>query len=400
VTPAANQNGTATITITVNDGTANTNTTFTLTVNAVNDAPVAVNDSYSTPKNTALAIAAPGVLSNDTDVDSTILTAALVTGPTHAASFTLNPDGSFSYTPASNYFGADSFTYRTNDGITNSNTATVSLNVTNTNTAPVAVNDSYSTNEDTMLTIAAAGVLSNDTDVDGNTLTAIVAVGPTHGTLVLNANGSFTYTPAANYYGPDSFTYNANDGTINSASPATVSLTVNPVNDAPTITSIANQTINEDASTSALSFTIGDVETAATSLTVSGNSSNTTLVPTANIVFGGSGASRTVTVTPAAGQSGSANITITVNDGTNSTSTTFTLTVTVPLHPADTNSDNKISQSEVNKYDFCLQTTGTGSGCTGTLANPNATDLQSAKDIYFASPTGSYSYSSGGWVKP
>ena len=101
------------------------------------------------------------------------------------------------------------------------------------NDAPVAVNDSYTTDEDTPLTWPAPGVLGNDTDVDGDPLTAVLVTGPTHGTLTLNADGSFTYTPAANYNGTDSFTYRANDGTAQlerghgQPSPST------PVNDAP-----------------------------------------------------------------------------------------------------------------------------------------------------------------------
>src|SRR4029079_12473014 len=121
---------------------------------------------------------------------------------------TLNANGSFTYTPATNYNGPDSFTYKAKDPSNAlSNTATVSLTVAAVNDAPVAVNDSYSTNEDTALTVAASGVLANDTDVDANPLTAAVVTGPSHGTLTLNANGSFTYTPAANYNGADSFTY-------------------------------------------------------------------------------------------------------------------------------------------------------------------------------------------------
>ena len=75
----------------------------------------------------------------------------------------------------------------------------------------------YTTPEDTALTITAPGVLANDSDIDGNTLTAVLATGPAHGALTLNANGSFTYTPVANYNGPDSFTYRANDGTADSS---------------------------------------------------------------------------------------------------------------------------------------------------------------------------------------
>jgi formylglycine-generating enzyme required for sulfatase activity len=98
-------------------------------------------------------------------------------------------------------------------------------------------------------------------------------------------------------------------------------------NTAPTISDIAAQTITEGNNTGALAFTVGDAQTAAGSLSVSGSSSNTTLVPNANIVFGGSGANRTVTVTPASSQTGTATITVTVSDGSLSASDTFLLTV-------------------------------------------------------------------------
>jgi VCBS repeat-containing protein len=155
--------------------------------------------------------------------------------PSHGT-LTLNSDGSFSYTPAANYNGPDSFTYHANDGTADSNIATVNITLNPANDAPVAVNDSYSTNEDTTLNVAAPGVLTNDTDVEGDTLTAVVDSSPSHGTLTLNSDGSFSYTPAANYNGADSFTYHANDGAADS-NIATVSLTINPVNDAPAFTS-------------------------------------------------------------------------------------------------------------------------------------------------------------------
>ena len=142
----------------------------------------------------ALGPPIPGVLADDSDVDGDPLTAVLVAGTTHGT-LTLNRNGSFTYTPAANYNGPDSFTYRANDGTANWNTATFSITVNGTNNPPVAANDSYSTNEDTTLTVSAPGVLGNDTDVDGNPLTAVLAAGPSHGTLSLNANGSFTYTP-------------------------------------------------------------------------------------------------------------------------------------------------------------------------------------------------------------
>src|SRR5204863_4675580 len=99
--------------------------------------------------------------------------------------------------------------YKANDGTTDSNTATVTIAVSAVNDAPVAVNDSYGTTEDTAVTLPAPGVLGNDTDVDGNLLTAMVVTQPAHGTLTVNADGSFTYTPALNFNGGDSFTYKA-----------------------------------------------------------------------------------------------------------------------------------------------------------------------------------------------
>ena len=171
------------------------------------------------------------MLANDTDVDSATLTAALVAGPSHGT-LTLNANGSFSYTPAANYNGTDTFTYTASDGSLTSNVATVSIVVNSVNDAPVAANDGYTINEDSPLTVVAPGVLGNDTDVDSATITAVLVAGTAHGSLTLNANGGFSYVPAANYNGSDSFTYKANDGSLDS-NVATVSITVTAVNDAP-----------------------------------------------------------------------------------------------------------------------------------------------------------------------
>jgi len=230
--PSHNFNGTDSFTYRAYDGTAYSNlATVTITVNPVNDPPVARDDSYSTNEDTGLSVAAPGVLTNDTDVDGDPLTAVWVSGPSHG-SLTLNANGSFIYTPNANYNGTDSFTYKAYDGTAYSNLATVTITVNPVNDPPVARDDSYSTNEDTALSVAAPGVLTNDTDVDGDPLTAVWVSGPSHGSLTLNANGSFIYTPNANYNGTDSFTYRAYDGTAYS-NLATVTITVNPVNDPP-----------------------------------------------------------------------------------------------------------------------------------------------------------------------
>src|SRR5207247_1017035 len=171
-----------------------------------------------------LPVGARIVLPHVTEVQTGALTVVLVSNPTHGT-LTLNGDGSFTYMPALNFNGIDSFTYKASDGQAQSDVATVTITVTPVNDAPVAANDdSYTTAEDTQLTVSAPGVLANDSDVDGDPLTAILVSSPAHGTLNLNSDGSFSYVPAANYNGPDSFTYKANDGQADSGI-ATVSIT-------------------------------------------------------------------------------------------------------------------------------------------------------------------------------
>ena len=202
--------------------------TVQITVTGINTAPVAQPDAYTTPVGAMTVIAAPGVLANDSDADGDTLTAVLISGPSNGT-LTLNPDGSFIYTPNEGFNGIDSFTYRANDGAAFSNDAVVTITV---NTAPVAADDAFTTDEDTTLVVDAPGVVGNDSDVDGNPLTAVLVSGPSNGTLTLNADGSFTYVPNADFHGTDSFTYAASDGLAQS-NPATVVITVNAVNDAP-----------------------------------------------------------------------------------------------------------------------------------------------------------------------
>src|SRR5439155_6651003 len=129
-----------------------------------------------------LNLTAPGVLANDSDVDGDTLNAVLVSQPTHGT-LSLNSNGSFSYVPAANYNGGDSFTYKANDGQADSGIATVSITITAVNDAPVAVNDSFTTAEDTTLDVVATGVLSNDSDVDGDTLSGLLVSCRANGSL-------------------------------------------------------------------------------------------------------------------------------------------------------------------------------------------------------------------------
>ena len=159
------------------------------------------------------------MLGNDTDPDGNPLTAVRWCRARPTAPSPSTPNGSFTYTPAADFNGTDTFTYRASDGSAQSNPATVTITVTAVNDAPTAADDTYSTAEDTALTVARPACSANDSDPDSSTLTAAVVTGPGHGTLTLNANGAFTYTPAANFNGPDTFTYRASDGSLNPTRP-------------------------------------------------------------------------------------------------------------------------------------------------------------------------------------
>ena len=152
-------------------------------------------DSYSIGHDKTLTVASPGVLANDWDFEHQTLTAVLVSTTAHGT-LTLNSNGSFEYVPTAGYVGSDSFIYKATDGTNESAAITVPISVTNF--APWSVNDYYTVSHDRILSRTAVnGLLSNDVDVEGDTLTVSLVTGPATGTLILNADGSFDYTPVA-----------------------------------------------------------------------------------------------------------------------------------------------------------------------------------------------------------
>ena len=185
---------------------------------------LALDDAYGAIEDTPLTVAAPGVSANDAAYPVTL---TVDVAPTHGT-VTLDADGGFVYTPAPNFNGVDGFAYRAtlvdDPGVTD--TAVVTLTVTPVNDAPVAVDDAYETIQDTALVVDAPGVLANDSDGDegASTLTASLDSGPLHGTLAIDPDGSFVYTPDAGYQGVDSFTYVLSDGELTDT--AVVTLTV------------------------------------------------------------------------------------------------------------------------------------------------------------------------------
>ena len=213
--------------------------TLDITVGEVNQAPTAVNDTYATDEDTPLVVSAPGLLLNDSDPDlpPNALSAVLDTPPA-LGELALAADGSFVYTPTLDFNGLVTFTYHANDGLVSSNVALVSIDVTSVNDAPVAEGQVFTTAEDT----AYSGALASN-DVDGDPLAFSLDTAPAHGSVAIAADGVFTYTPTLNYNGPDSFTFAVSDGSLSDLGQVTI--TVDPVNDAPLPEAGADQTADE-----------------------------------------------------------------------------------------------------------------------------------------------------------
>jgi len=239
-------NGTATgvttvpVSATVNSSSGGTDTNAV----PVTEPPIANTDSYATGEDTALSVPIAGVLGNDLSggwvLGTEVLEATVATAPVNG-SVTLALDGSFTYTPNANFNGADSFTYTatvvdftTGMVLDTSAAATVDIAVAAVNDLPMAQANAYSVNQNTTLTVAAPGVLGNDSDADSDPITAVLVTGPTNGVLSLNTTGAFSYTPNTNYTGADSFTYSANDGKGN-GNTAVVSITVNAAANQPPV---------------------------------------------------------------------------------------------------------------------------------------------------------------------
>ena len=197
------------------------------------DAPVTTPDAYDGTEDAQLTVAAPGVLIDDADLERNAFTAALDTDAVNGT-VVMAADGSFTYTPNPDFTGEDTFTYIATDTTTESAPTLVTITVAPLPDLPVGTDDAYSVDEDVTLTVdVKTGVLANDVDVDGDTLTVTLVDEPEHGTVTLQTDGQFTYEPEANYFGPDAFTYMVNDGTSDALAITTVTLTVDSVNDAP-----------------------------------------------------------------------------------------------------------------------------------------------------------------------
>ena len=233
-TPALNYHESDTFTFVANDGQVDSAlATVSVAVGPKNDAPVTHNRSVATDEDVPLDI----LLSAD-DVDADPLTFNISSGPQHGAISGTSPN--FIYTAVANYHGPDSFAFKANDGLEDSNVSVVTITVRPVNDIPVATTQGRITPEDLPLVITLSAA-----DVDGDQISYAVLAPPSHGSLS-GIPPNLTYSPAPNFNGDDAFVFRANDGTVDSA-PATISIAVQPVNDLP-VASPQTTTTDEEVS--------------------------------------------------------------------------------------------------------------------------------------------------------
>lgn len=202
--PNLNFNGSDSFAYTISDGQGTASAMVHITVVPVNDVPVAFDDSVTTEEDTAVVIAAAA---NDTDVDGDTLSAASVSAPVNGFA-EVNPDGTITYRPVQNYFGADMFTYQVSDGNGGSDSATVFVTVTPVNDPSQAVADTATCTKNKSVTLA---VLANDFDVEDGSVRLTDVTQPANGTVRVNLDDSITYRPVKRFVGTDTFTYTVTD---------------------------------------------------------------------------------------------------------------------------------------------------------------------------------------------
>ncbi|MHB9132351.1 MAG: tandem-95 repeat protein [Armatimonadota bacterium] len=330
--PNPNANGTDTFTFKAYDGTAYSNiATIEVVITSVNDLPtVEITDpvdGHIFPSTTTSYT----ITATASDVEGLQQVQFLVNGTAIGTDI----DGTDGW--SANWTGITPGSYTLTAIVTDTDGATTTSApiAVRVNAKPVAVADDYTVDEDVALTTAdGPGVLSNDSDQDSDPLTAILDAQPTHGTLSLTSTGAFEYIPATNFHGTDSFTYHVNDGTDDSEL-ATVTITINPVNDAPVFDAIANVTVEKNYGTQTISITGvgpgGGLDEAGQIVSLTATSSNQAIVP--NPTISGTDATRTLSFTPETDANGSVIITVTATDDGGGTTCSFVRSFYINITP-------------------------------------------------------------------
>src|SRR5215210_6198213 len=306
---------------------------ITISYTESNRPPVATDDALATDEDTAGTV---DVLANDTDADGDALRITSVGTPSHGAAAiddngtpTNTADDRIDYDPAADYNGADSFTYTISDGRGGTHTGTVTVTVKPVNDAPSftagadqTVDEDAGAQSVAWATQISAGPNETDQKVDfivDNDNPSLFSVQP-----VISADGTLSYTPAPDANGGATVSVRLHDdggldnGGVNTSDPLTFEITVSAVNDAPTVAVAVGGSCGTNYRSGTINLTVNDPDgqTQTEVLKLNATSNNKTLVPNANVTFGGSGASRTLTATAASGKTGTATITVTVSDGT------------------------------------------------------------------------------------
>jgi hypothetical protein len=425
--PAANASGSATITVTVNDGSASNNIvtqTFTVSVGPVNQTPTLNSiGSVSINENAGLqTVNLSGISSGAAnEVQSLTVTAAssnpaLIPNPTVTYT-SANTTGSLSFTPAANVSGSATVTVTVNDGSASNNivtkTFTVSINPVNQTPTLNAIGNVTINENAGLQTVSLSGINSGAAN-ESQTLTVTAA--SSNPALIPNpavtytspsATGSLTFTPAANTSGSATVTVTVNDnGTSNNTVTKTFTVSVNPVNQTPTLNVIGNVTINENAGmqTVALSGISSGAANESQTLTVTAASSNPALIPNPTVTYTSPSATGSLTFIPVADESGAATVTVTVHDGgasNNIVTRTFTVTVnqnttsqTVTVNPANQAPtldplNNLILAVSSSKQTISL--TGISSGLTNAT-QPLAITATSSFTSLIPTPTINYTF--------
>ena len=313
-TPNENFNGSDQFSFYVNDGKLKSNTaTIKISIKAVNDQPVAIDNSFSIDEDKLLK----GQLKAE-DIDNDKLQYNIENQPENGSIIIDSRTGMFDYTPNENFNGEDQFSFYVNDGKLKSNIATINISIIQVNDQPVAIDDSFSIDEDNLL----KGQLKAE-DIDNDKLKYNIDIKPENGRIIIDSlTGMFDYTPNKNFNGSDQFSFYVNDSKLKSNT-AIIKININPVNDPPTISYIDDQ-ITYKSMASNISFSVNDPDTPLYDLKLSYIVDEQVIN---SVTFDGKGEIRKAYILPVENQTGKTSITVQISDGEFSKNSSFDLNI-------------------------------------------------------------------------